>query len=85
MMLCRVDGNITSTVKHPTAAGIWFLICQPIAVDGAELGAPTVAADTLGAGLHSRVIVTTDGKYMTEILKSTKTPVRNSIICIVDQ
>ncbi|MCX7825057.1 MAG: EutN/CcmL family microcompartment protein [Verrucomicrobiae bacterium] len=85
MMLCRVDGNITSTVKHPTATGVRFLICQPITADGAEVGAPTVAVDTLGAGLHARVIVTTDGKYMTEVLKSDKTPVRNSIIGIVDQ
>ena len=85
MMLCRVDGNITATVKHPSATGCRFLICQPITAEGVESGAPTVAVDTLGAGLHSRVIVTTDGKYMTEVLKSKNTPVRNSIIGIVDQ
>ncbi len=84
MMLCRVDGNVTATVKHKSAHGWRFVICQPIAADGAEIGSPTIAIDPLGSGLHSRVMVTTDGKHATELLNCRKSPIRNSIIGIID-
>ena len=84
MMLCRVDGNVTATVKHKSATGWRFVICQPISAEGAELGSPTVAIDPLGAGMHSRVMVTTDGRHATELLKCRKTPIRNSIVGILD-
>lgn len=84
MMLCRVDGNVTATVKHKSAHGWRFVICQPITADGVEIGSPTIAIDPLGSGLHSRVMVTTDGKHATELLNCRKTPIRNSVVGIID-
>lgn len=84
MMLCRVDGNLTTTVKHKSAAGWRLLICQPITPDGVETGAFTVAVDPLGAGLHQRVMVSTDGMHTSKLVGDRRTPLRNCIVGIVD-
>jgi microcompartment protein CcmK/EutM len=84
MMLCRVDGNLTSTVKHPSAAGRRFLLCQPITADGEETGPLAVAVDPLGAALHQRVIVNTDGRYMGALLNDERTPLSFCVAGIVD-
>ena len=60
-MYARVDGNITATRKHKSLTGWRLLICQPLDAKGDPAGAPTVAIDPYGAGLHERVIVSTDG------------------------
>jgi microcompartment protein CcmK/EutM len=85
MMLCRIDGNLTSTVKHKSAAGCRLLICQPITADGAESGPLTVAVDPLGAALHQRVIVNTDGRYMGALLNDERTPLSFCVVGILDK
>ena len=34
MLLCRVEGNVVATRKHPSLEGWKLTICQPIARDG---------------------------------------------------
>ncbi len=84
MQLARVEGNITSTVKHPSFAGWRLLICQPVDSEGAARGAPVVAIDPWGAGLHESVIVSTDGKAARGFVNDEKSPVRHMIAGIVD-
>ena len=84
MMLCRVDGNLTATVKHKSANGWRLILCQPIGADGMESGPLTVAIDPLGAGLHSRVLVSTDGKHTSDLVNDRHTPLRNCIVALVD-
>jgi microcompartment protein CcmK/EutM len=84
MMYARVDGNITATRKHKSLTGWRLLICQPLDAKGDAAGAPTVAIDPYGAGLHERVIVSTDGQASRRMVGDPSSPVRNMIIGIVD-
>ena len=84
MLLARIEGNLTSTRKHPSLHGWRLLICQPISKGGEPFGVPVVAIDPHGAALHQRVIVSTDGSAARIAVKDPKSPARNMIIGIVD-
>ena len=62
MLLARVEGNVVATRKHPSFEGWRLVICQPIAWTDAPEGVPQVAIDAHGAGLHQRVIISSDGR-----------------------
>jgi microcompartment protein CcmK/EutM len=84
MILARVEGNITSTRKHPSFNGWKLLICQPVAPDGSLNGSPVVAIDPQGAGNGDHVIVSTDGKAARTAVGDPRSPVRHMIVAIVD-
>lgn len=84
MNLARIDGNIVSAACHPSMEGYRTVICQPIDADGNDEGTPILAVDCLGAGLHERVILSTDGSATRELVRDPKTPLRNLIVGIVD-
>lgn len=85
MLLARVEGNLTSTRKHPSLASWRLIVCQPISAAGDPEGAPVVAIDAHGAALHQRVIVSTDGAAARNVVGDEKSPVRMMIIGIVDE
>ena len=85
MMLARVEGNLTATRKHPSLQGWRLLICQPIGAEGQPEGTPVVAIDAYGAALHQHVIVSTDGAAARVAVNDPKSPVRMTIIGIVDK
>ncbi|MBU6399208.1 MAG: EutN/CcmL family microcompartment protein [Verrucomicrobia bacterium] len=85
MLLARVEGNLTSTRKHPSLDRWRLLICQPISADGAPEGTPVVAIDAHGAAMHQRVIVSTDGAAARKAVGDEKSPVRMMIVGIVDE
>lgn len=84
-MLARVEGNLTATRKHPSLQGWRLLICQPIGAAGAPEGVPVVAIDAHGAALHQRVVVSTDGIAARQAVRDPKSPVRMTIIAIIDE
>ena len=85
MQIALVIGTATATLKHPTMQGQKLLIVQPLMADGKTPDAdPQIAVDSIGAGRGERVIITSDGKYMREILKADATPVRWSVLGICD-
>jgi microcompartment protein CcmK/EutM len=43
-----------------------------------------VAIDTVSAGIHDRVVITSDGRLMRDVLNSKRTPARWSTIALVD-
>jgi microcompartment protein CcmK/EutM len=85
MLLARVEGNLTSTRKHPSFAGWRLVICQPISLDGRPESTPVVAIDAHGAGLHERVIISTDGAAARAAVKDPMSPARMMIVGIVDE
>lgn len=85
MQLARVDGNIVSTIGHSSMKGCRLLICQPINETGEDQGVPVIAIDTHGAGLHSRVFMTTDGSSTQLIVHDKHSPLRNMILGVVDE
>lgn len=84
MRLAIIRGHVTSTVKHPSFAGVRMLIAQPVDDHGALDGAPQVVIDHLGAGIHQKVLLCSDGSWAREQLKDTRSPARWWVMGIVD-
>jgi ethanolamine utilization protein EutN len=85
MLLARAVGTATSTVKHASMEGCKLLVVQPLAADGtAPDGYPQLAIDRLGVGCGDLIVITSDGRTTRELLGSDNTPVRWSVIGIVD-
>jgi ethanolamine utilization protein EutN len=81
-----VLGNATSTVKHESLRGQKLLLVQPLAADGySPDGDPLLVVDTVGAGAGERVMITSDGKFTREWVKSDKSPARWATIGICDE
>ena len=85
MLLARVEGNLTATRKHPSLEGWRLLICQPINGAGAFEGVPQVAIDPHGAGMHQRVIISSDGMAARNAVGDDKSPARWMIVGMVDE
>ena len=86
MLKGRVIGNATSTVKHFTMQGWKLLLVQPLLNDDFSAdGEPLLAVDRLGAGAGEIVIISGDGRSAGELLQADNTPVRWSVVGIVDQ
>ena len=85
MLLARVEGNVVATRKHPSLVGWRLVICQPIGFTGDPEGVPQVAIDPHGAGMHQRVIISSDGSAARIAVKNPKSPARWLIIGIVDE
>ena len=62
-----------------------MMLCQPLDADDRLTGAPIVAIDLFGAGLHSKVIVSTDGLGARHIVHDDSSPIRNFIQGVVDE
>ncbi len=85
MVRARVEGQVVATRKHPSLVGWRLLLCQPIDAQGRPEGVPQVAIDRFGAGLHSRVIVSTDGSCAREVVGDPRSPVRLMIVAVEDE
>lgn len=84
MLLARVEGNVVATRKHPSLEGWRLVICQPIALDGAAEGSPQIAIDAHGAGLHQRVVLSSDGQAARKAVGDDRSPARWMIVGVVD-
>lgn len=85
MLLARVEGNVVATRKHPSLNGWRLVICQPIGQNGDPEGVPQVAIDPHGAGMHQRVVISSDGSAARQAVKDPKSPARWIVVGIVDE
>ena len=85
MLLARVEGSLVATRKHESFTGWRLIICQPLDAEGQAEGTPVVAIDPLGAGMHQKVIVSSDGMAARQAVGDQKSPVRMMISAIVDE
>ncbi len=85
MLLARVEGNIVATRKHPSLEGWRLLICQPENAAGQPEGVPQIALDPHGAGMHQRVVISSDGMAARKAVGDEKSPARWMVIAIVDE
>ncbi|HXE62683.1 MAG TPA: EutN/CcmL family microcompartment protein [Bryobacteraceae bacterium] len=83
MYLARIDGTLTSTVRHETLQGFRLLIAQRLEGDGSDSGEPQVIADMIGARIGSIVLVTTDNESVRKASANTN-PMRLAVMGIVD-
>ena len=85
MQLARIIGNCTSTVKHPSLVGWRMLIAQPLDVHDAPDGDPIVLIDQFGCGRGDRVMFTSDGSVVRQIIGADDSPVRFAVIGLADE
>jgi len=85
MILCKVVGNVVSTVKHDAYKSVKVLIVRPVTPDGKLKSGTMIAVDTVGAGEGNTVLVASEGRAAMEILGfSARQPLRSVIVGIVD-
>ena len=85
MQIAQVIGSTTATVKHPSLNGWRMPIVQPLKADGSPDGDPLIAIDELGSGTGSRVIITSDGATVREMIGADNSPVRWAVIAQPNQ
>jgi ethanolamine utilization protein EutN len=81
VLLARVDGHATSTVKHPSLVGAKLILVQPLRSLTIE---PLLALDRLGAAPGDLVLISSDGQAAREYLQDQTSPARWSVVGIVD-
>lgn len=85
MHLARVEGSIVASRKHKSLLGWRLVICQPICKNGTNQGLPIVAIDPHGAGMHQKVIISSDGFAARKAVGDPMSPLRMMIVGIVDE
>lgn len=84
MQLATIIGHATATVKHPSLSGWRILVAQPLDAQDGPDDFPILVVDHLGAGRGDRVMFTSDGSAVRELLGANDSPVRYAVIGIVD-
>ena len=75
---------MVSTQKHRKLEGAKLLLVQPIALDDTPRGNPLLAVDSVGAGVHEKVLVVIEGRAAGEALGRKGAPVDAAVIGIID-
>jgi len=85
MILCRVIGNLVSTVKEKGYEGRKIMFVQPVTPTGTPKGTSFLALDTVQAGIGDLVIVIEEGGSARTILQESETFTVKSVIAgVVD-
>lgn len=80
-----VVGSATATVKHASMQGQKLLLVMALKADGRSAeGDPVLVVDSLGAGRGEKVMITSDGIGTRELVGDKSSPVRWSVLGIVD-
>lgn len=85
MLIGQVVGHATATVKHWSMEGWKLLVVQPLESGGRPDGDPILVVDRLGAGIGETVMVSSDGQGTRELIGHKNTPIRWSVLGIVDE
>ena len=84
MHLALVHGHATATVKHRSLQCVKLLLCHMLGSGGQPIGDPVLAVDRLGAGIGDRVILTSDGSGIRQLLGDDTSCARWWTLAIVD-
>ena len=84
MQIGRVVGTVVATQKHVTFEGAKLLLVQPLTLDDEPRGAAVLAVDSLGAGVHEKVLIVMEGRAAGEALGRKMAPVDAAVIGIID-
>ena len=84
MQIARVVGTLVATQKHRKFEGAKLMLVQPLNADDTPRGAPLLAIDGVGAGVHEKVLVVLEGRAAGEALGKKAAPVDAAIVGIID-
>jgi ethanolamine utilization protein EutN len=85
MQIARVIGTVVATQKHAKFEGAKLLLVQPTALDDSPRGTPLLAVDSVGAGVHEKVLIVIEGRAAGEALGRKGAPVDAAVIGIIDE
>lgn len=87
MILCRVTGDLVSTVRAPRLPRERLLLCQPVETDGVTpRGASFIALDCLHTcGASDLVLAIREGSGARLIYGDEKIPAEAVIVAVVDE
>lgn len=84
MQTALVIGNATATVKHASLSGWRLIALQPLNINDEPDEFPVLAIDQLGARKGDRVIFTSDGSNIRDLVGRSDSPIRFAIQGIID-
>jgi ethanolamine utilization protein EutN len=84
MIIARVVGPLVATQKHRKFDGSKLLLVQPLGEGDSPRGPALLAVDTVGAGVHERVLLVLDGKAAGDAMQKKAAPVDAAIVGIID-
>ena len=84
MQIARVVGTVVATQKHRKFEGAKLLLVQPVSLDDAPRGTPLLAVDSVGAGVHEKVLIVLEGRAAGEALGRKGAPVDAAVVGIID-
>lgn len=84
MFLGRVLGTVVATIKHEAMRGDRLLLVQPLDAAGAPQGKPSIAVDSVDAGVGDHVLVADEGNAAAQVLRRPRGPIRTVIVGVVD-
>lgn len=85
MLICRVVGDVVSTIKNQHLKGHKLLLVQPVDLDGVTpKGETMIALDKVDAGAQDLVLVNREGGSARLLLGDPKIPVQAVIVGVVD-
>ena len=84
MILAKVVGTVTSTIKHPAYHALKLMVVEPVSETGAKAGESFLAVDDVQAGVGDTVLVMREGNGVRQILRQKNLPIRSIICGIVD-
>lgn len=86
MLIGRVIGEIVASEKHPSHEGLKLLCVAVLELDDSlRPDAPYVAADSVGAGVGEKVLITLDGFGAMSAVDRKLAPIDCAIVGIVDE
>ena len=84
MQIARVVGNVIATQKHRKFDGAKLLLVQPLTLEDRPKGPALLAVDSVGAGVHEKVLVVIEGRAANDALGTKGAPVDAAIVGIID-
>jgi ethanolamine utilization protein EutN len=84
MIIGRVVGPLVATQKHRKFEGCTLLLVQPLGEGDIPRGNALLAVDTVGAGVHEKVLVVLDGRAAGDAMQRKAAPVDAAIVGIID-
>jgi len=84
MQIARVVGTVVATQKHRKFEGAKLLLVQPLNLDDTPRGVALLAVDSVGAGVHEKVLVVLEGRAAGEAVGRKAVPVDAAIVGIID-
>ena len=86
MFLGRVVGSVVSTVKHPTYRGQKLMVVRLTTPQGLLTDKTMLAVDAVGSGPGDWVVISSDGRGVSDILGyEDLIPIREIIVGLVDR